>query len=114
MTSLSLRVSAYGETAWQRLHCESELAAQRSVDAVTVPSSRLAGVGLEALAAKVARNEMRISISPGSVRLVVEASSELTVDDVRELGDELFAFACQCTAALCWRDVPIDGVNFFA
>lgn len=82
---MQLRLTAYGETTWQRMigATPSAMFGGEVNDDVLVISSKLLGsLWLASLATKVERNEMRITIALGSVLLKVHATSALDETDL--------------------------------
>jgi hypothetical protein len=113
---MMLRITAYGETTWQRLigaTPSSMFGGEMNNDELVISSKLLGSLYLSSLASKVERNEMRITISPGTVRLKVHSTSWLEECDLQELNTKVFAWACELTSSETWMQA-IDGINFFA
>jgi hypothetical protein len=107
------RSEAYGETTWQRLVGSGGVpAAERRELELAAP--QFYESCLDELYGLIQSGDMRITLSPGSVRVTVHAASPLSQQALLELNTEAFATLCEFATRANWTDVPIDGVQLFA
>jgi hypothetical protein len=107
------RSEAYGETTWQRLLGSGGVPAAERRE-LELPAREFYESCLDELYGLIQSGDMRITLSPGSVRVTVHATSPLSQQALRELNTEAFATLCEFATRSNWTDVPIDGVQLFA